>query len=359
VKKLNLFKVFTSKSCSDAVNKVLESGFIGQGPKVDLFESLIQSHFNTNKRIITLNSCTAALDLAYELIGVNEGDTVISTPMTCVATNTPLYNRKANIIWADVDPITGLIDPNDIAKKINSNVKAIVCVDWCGNPCDYDALRKFGIPIVEDAAHAINTQYNGTHIANSGGDYVCWSFQAIKHLTCGDGGALVVPKDKVENAVKMRWYGFDRTLSSSFRCAQDITTYGNKYHMNDIAATIGIENLKYTNSLVQKSIFNSKKYSDNINNKKVNVIPFDNRSSYWIYTTLVDDKESFIKYMTENNIEVSPVHNRNDNYTIFKKFKTELPNLDTFFSKQIAIPNGWWLTEKEIDYIIKTINNWK
>jgi dTDP-4-amino-4,6-dideoxygalactose transaminase len=242
---------------------------------------------------------------------------------------------------------------------MNPSVKAIICVDWCGSACDYDGLSQFGVPIVEDAAHSILTKYKDRHIANSGGDYICWSFQAIKHLTCGDGGAIIVPEDQVERAVKMRWFGFDRTKSESFRCAQDITDFGFKYHMNDIAATIGLENIKFVKDLVKKHYDNAKYFTENISNERVKIQPFDTQSSHLIYTILVENKPEFIKYMTDNNVEVSPVHNRNDNYTIFAKYKTALPNLDKFFSQQLAIPVGWWLTQDEVNHIVKVINEWK
>lgn len=356
--KIRLFKVFMSPTAEKEVGKVLNSGFIGQGPKVDLFEKELQKLFETERRIISLNSCTTALELAYKLIGLKAGDSVISSPMTCVATNLPLYNNGIKVIWVDVDPITGLIDVESVRQNMNSTVKAIICVDWCGSSCDYDSLRQFGVPIVEDAAHSIMTKYKGKHIANSGGDYICWSFQAIKHLTSGDGGAIIVPKDQEERAVKMRWFGFDRTRSESFRCAQDITDFGFKYHMNDIAATIGLSNIPHVKELVEKHYNNAKYFSENIKNNKIVTQKFDTQSSHWIYTILVDKKPEFISYMTSKNIEVSPVHNRNDNYTIFKEYKTHLPNLDDFFSKQIAIPVGWWLTQEEIEYIVKVLNEW-
>lgn len=359
MEKIRLFRVFMSSDAAETVNKVLNSGYIGQGPKVEQFEKELQLLFNTNKRIITVNACTTALELSYKLIGLKPGDTVISSPMTCVATNLPFYNNGINVIWSDVDPTTGLIDPKDVAKKMTKDVKAIACVDWCGSPCDYDELRKFGVPIVEDAAHSILSYYKNTHISNSGGDYICWSFQAIKQLTCGDGGAIMVPKEQVERAIKMRWFGFDRTKSESFRCAQDITDFGFKYHMNDISAAIGLENLKYVKYIVNKHIATSKKYTENIKNSHVVIPPFDPNSSYWIFTVLADNKQEFISYMTGKNIEVSPVHNRNDNYTIFKKYKTNLPNLDKFFDRQLAIPVGWWLSDDDVEYIIKSINDWK
>ena len=357
--KIRLFKVFMAPGVDKEVGAVLNSGFIGQGPKVDLFEKELQKLFETEKRVISLNSCTTALELAYKLIGLKEGDYVISSPMTCVATNLPLYNNGIKIIWVDVHPVTGLIDVESVRAKMTDKVKAIICVDWCGSSCDYDGLRQFGVPIVEDAAHSILTKYKDKHIANTGGDYICWSFQAIKHLTCGDGGAIIVPADQVERAVKMRWFGFDRTRSESFRCAQDITDFGFKYHMHDISATIGLGNIKHVQELVNKHYINAKYFHNNIKNDKIKVAEFDEQSSHWIYTILVDNKPEFIKYMTDRNIEVSPVHNRNDNYTIFKDYKTDLPNLDEFFGKQIAIPVGWWLSVEEREYIVKELNLWK
>ncbi len=359
MEQIRLFKVFMVPTAKTIVGEILDSGYIGQGKKVDEFEKLLETMYQTKSRIITVNSCTSALDLAYSLLKLKPGDKVISTAMTCAATNLPLYNRGVDIVWADVNPITGNIDPEDVAKKMTKDVKAIICVDWCGLACDYEKLKEFGVPVIEDAAHAILTKYKGDYIVNTGGDIVCWSYQAIKHLTTIDGGAIKVPKELEKEAILSRWFGFDRTGSASFRCAQDITGPGYKYHMHDVSAAVGIENLKELDRIVLLSKLNAFKYSDSIKNSKVQIAPYDESSSHWIYTVLVDDKPGFIDYMTKKGIEVSPVHNRNDNYSIFAKYKTDLPNLDSFFSKQFAIPVGWWVTPEEINYIINSINEWK
>lgn len=357
---INLFKVFIGDSVGDSVQEVLYSGYIGEGLIVKKFEESLSDLWGIEReRIITLNSGTSALDLAMELCGIGDGDEVISTPVTCFATNVHLDHRRAKIIWADVDPITGLIDCKDVEKKISKRTKAIICVDYGGNPCDYNFLKKFSVPIIEDAAHAVLTNYKDNHIAKTGGDFVCFSFQAIKHLTCGDGGALVVPLDLSARAKKLKWYGFDRDKSDSFRCSQDVKESGFKYHMNNINASIGNENLKYVKNIVNKHKSNAKFFCDNIHNKKVVVPSYDENSSYWIFTLIVEDRDNFINYMKERGIESSLVHNRNDIYTIFKEFKdNSLNGVNLFSSRNVSIPVGWWVTEKEVNYIVNEINLW-
>ena len=123
-----------------AVADVLASGFIGQGPKVEEFEQALQETLDCPYPPLTTNSCTSALDLALHLIGVGPGDEVISTPMTCTATNGVIVNRGAQIVWADVNPFSGLISPEDVGRLVSRRTKAIMAVDWGGKPCDYETL---------------------------------------------------------------------------------------------------------------------------------------------------------------------------------------------------------------------------
>jgi len=353
-----LFKVFMSDEAPRAVTEVLNSGYIGQGPVVDLFEEKLRAYFNSERRPLTVNSATSAITLALHMVDAGPGDEVITTPMTCSATNTPIRNSGADIVWADVDATTGLIDPESVERLITDKTKAIVCVDWAGVPCDYEALRKFGIPIIEDAAHAIGTMYDGRHVADSGGDYVCFSLQAIKHLTSGDGGILVVPPDQHERAELLRWYGLSRKSSKSFRCAQDIAEAGFKFHMNDINASIGLSNLECLEYVVGSHRANARHYADSIKNPHVTLIPYDDRASYWVYTILVDDKQAFQTHMEDAGIATSPVHRRNDEFTAFSQYSRDLPGVSMFYDRQISIPVGWWLTVSDRDHVVKTINEW-
>lgn len=352
-----LFKVRMSPDAKNIVGDVLDSGYIGQGPKVDQFEDLLQKELQLKSKPVTVNSCTTAIDLALHLIGVGPGDEVISTPQTCFASQVGAINRNAIIRWADIDPITGCIDPESVQKLITNKTKAIIAVNWAGRLCDYQKLKSHGIPVIEDAAHCWDVFSQDT---NERGDYICYSFQAIKFLTCGDGGLLVTPEDKEHDARLLRWYGLDRTKNESFRCTQNIKVAGFKYHMNDIAASIGISNLSLARDSVEKHRNNSKYLIDNIKNEKVLIPEWNHNCSYWIFSmhVLNQRKEEFISYMKENLISVSPVHYRNDCYDCTSQFKeSQLSGVDSFTETQVCIPNGWWLNSNELNHVIQTVNS--
>jgi perosamine synthetase len=342
---IRLFKVAMNPAAKYEVAEVLQSGFIGQGPKVEEFEQAFGHLVDAPYPPLSTNSCTSALDLALHLIGVGRYDQVISTPMTCTATNGVIVNRRASIVWADVHPETGLISAEDVERKITPRTKAIMAVDWGGRPCDYEHLKSFGIPVIEDAAHSLLAKIDGESIARRGGDYVAWSFQAIKHLTTGDGGALLAPPEQMERARLLRWYGLDRRSSESFRCSQDIEEAGFKYHMNDIAAAIGLANLELARQNVYAHRLNASTYSEVLSAEE------DWESSWWLYTVLVDDRDHFIREMAERGIEASPVHSRNDHHRAFRFDSGPLPGVDYFASHEVAVPVGWWLDEDDLERI--------
>ena len=356
-----MFKVRMSSNAKNLVGEVLDSGFIGQGPKVDEFEDLLQEELNSQVKPVTVNSCTSAIDLALELIGVGTGDEVICTPQTCFASQVGVIHRNAIIRWADIDPITGCIDPKSVKNLISDKTKAIIAVNWAGKICDFASLKKNGIPVIEDAAHCWDVFGDKNYVWwIDRGDYICYSFQAIKFLTTGDGGILIPPEDKENDARLLRWYGLDRTKGESFRCTQNIKHAGFKYHMNDLSASIGIENLPYARESVKTHRKNSKFLIDNISNKDIITPAWDEDCSYWIFSlhVLNSRKDEFMRYMSDNSISVSPVHYRNDDYDCTSKFKEfSLPGVDSFSETQVCIPNGWWLSENDLNYIVEKINN--
>lgn len=356
---INLFKVRMSDDSSSMVKDVLESGYVGQGPKVEQFENLLFEELKSDIRPITVNSCTSAIDLALHLCNVNPGDEVISTPQTCFASQVGIINRHANIRWADINPITGLIDPNSVEKLITKKTKAIIAVNWAGKFCDYSRLKSFGVPVIEDAAHTWDSFLD---VYVDRGDYICYSFQAIKFLTCSDGGLLITPKEKEEDARLLRWYGLDRTKNESFRCTQNIKRAGFKYHMNDVCAAIGITNIPEARQSVLDHRKNAKYYCESLRDCSSITIPdYDETCSYWLYSLLVEKgtKEHFMEYLKENNIASSPVHYRNDRYDCTSKFsEDELKGVDEFSAKQVSIPVGWWLTEIDKKHIVEVIKKY-
>ena len=155
-----LFKVHYPKGIGKKIEKIFQEGFITEGEISDQFEKSLADYIGNPNCTLT-NSCTSALTLAFRLAGVGNGDEVISSPMTCMATNEPISGFGANIVWADVDPTTGNIDPNDVEKKITKKTKAIVAVHWAGQPFNIKRInqiaRKHKLKVIEDAAHALNS----------------------------------------------------------------------------------------------------------------------------------------------------------------------------------------------------------
>lgn len=351
-----LFRVFMAPEASAAVAGVLAprddgSIYVGEGERCAELEQGLRLLLNAPTRPLLVNSGTSALHLALHLAGVGPGDEVVTTPMTCSATNSPIVLLGARPVWADVDPVTGLINPRDVARKITPRTRAIMAVDWAGRLCDYAALRAFGLPVIQDAAHSLT--------AGLGGDYIAYSFQAIKHLTVGDGGALIVPERDHQRARLLRWFGLDRESRADFRCAQDIAEPGYKFQSTDIAAAIGLANLPHARWIVQQHRANARYYGAALAScRRVTLPPADPTSAWWLYTVLTDDRDGFIAHMAERGIAASQVHRRNDEHSGFRFPNGPLPGVDAFSARQAAIPVGWWLTSEDRERIVDAVLTW-
>ncbi len=353
-----LFKVHMPETVLEPLARTLFSGYIGQGPRVEDFERALAPWFGS-QNVLTVNSGTSALQLALRLANVGYGDEVITTPMTCTATNTPIMAMGARIVWADIDPQTGNIDPLDVERKISNKTKAIMAVHWGGYPCDVEALndigKKYNLKVIEDAAHAFGASFQGKPIG-SHSDFVCFSFQAIKHLTTVDGGALVCRDNQAHKRGKLlRWYGIDREGERrDLRCEEDVKESGYKFHMNDVAAAIGLHQLEFVGELLRRHRANAAYYRARfaqVTGVKLLQYRADRESSYWLFTIRVRDRRKFMEQMKTAQVMASQVHARNDLHTMFREFKQTLPGVDKFSSEQVSIPVGWWLTEEQREYI--------
>ena len=284
--------------------------------------------------------------------------------MTCPATNLELLNFNVDIRFADINKHTGNISVESIKRLITKKTKLIVTVDWSGTPCDYDEILKLcndnKILLVEDAAHALGSRYGNKLVGNIA-DFTIFSFQAVKHMTTGDGGLLITKKkEDCKKAKLKRWFGISRDYEGN-KWKQDISFNSYKMHMNEIAGVIGLEQLKTINSKLTKHISNGKDLDRYIKNKKIKLLHKSNKhhSSYWVYSLLVDDKEDFKEYLHKNLIRSDELSFRNDTYSIFKKYKKDnLINTNYFHKHMINIPCGWWVSKKELRYIIETVNSY-
>lgn len=360
-----LFKVFHPEGIGQKIEELFRAGQITEGVHSDEFETKLGAYVG-NPYTALVNSCTSALTLAYRMCDVRHGDEVITTPMTCMATNEPIITAGGHIVWADVDQ-TGNIDPSKLLSLATKRTKAIVAVHWAGQPFDIDAVnavaRSLKIPVIADAAHALGATYKGKPIATQC-DYTCFSFQAIKHLTTADGGAISARNKLAYEKLKLlRWFGIDRKWPGP-KWEQDIVECGYKFHMNNLNALIGLEQMKHIDWIVAMHKRNGRFFDENINDSsfltKIKRNP-NSESAHWIYSILVENPQKFKQYMFDAGITVDAVHVRNDHYSVFNAYRADsrLPGVSAFASRLMNIPVGWWLTNDELNKIVEVVNAYK
>ncbi|MGQ9864485.1 MAG: DegT/DnrJ/EryC1/StrS family aminotransferase [Bacteroidia bacterium] len=351
----------------DSINfiaDVLSSTLLSEGSVVAQFERMLEEKLAI-KNVVTVNSGTSALHLSLVLAGIKESDEVILPAQTFIATGLSVLYQKAKVVFADINYNTGNIDPNGIRKKITKKTKAIICVHWAGYPCDMDEIKElakeFNLAVIEDAAHAIGATYKNIPIGNLS-DYTCFSFQAIKHLTTGDGGAIsMIDKEKYELAKELRWFGINRSKHLPNLLGErqyNLTKIGYKYHLNNYAAALGIANLSTLQERIARRNHIASKYRKELS--KIDGIKlFDysdqNYCAYWLFGFHVEHREEFIRMMRENNIEAGVVHQRIDRNDIFRGIDKTLEQQALFDKTQVHIPVHEKLTDEEVDYIIQTI----
>ncbi len=363
-----LFKVHVPKEAALArVRDVFESGFINEGIQVTELTSMLQEHMKTDK-LCLVNSCTSALTLALKLAGVGPGDEVITTPMTCVATNTPIVAAGAKIVWADVDPLSGMVDGRSVVSVMTNKTKAVMAVAWGGTPPALNSLvsaTRGKAKLILDAAHAFDAEYNYRPI-HEFADYTCYSFQAIKHFTTGDGGALVCkdPQD-FSRAKALKWFGLDRDRAKDekgdWKGQQwdvDIIESGYKFNMNNVSAAIGMSQMSHIRGIISDHRENAALYDllfKGANHVYPAIRPSEGTSSHWVYTMLLEHptltRDELLKRLNAEGIMAGVVHVPNDDYTAFKDSKTDLPGVRHFSSRQFSIPCGWWLSLEDVKHI--------
>tara|TARA_B110000008_G_scaffold277991_1_gene320623 strand:+ start:2122 stop:3273 length:1152 start_codon:yes stop_codon:yes gene_type:complete len=360
-----LFYPHVSESAKISVMETLDSRWIGQGPKVKLFEDRFSKKFGSNRPAIAVGSGTDALHLAYILAGLQPGDEVIAPIFTCTATNIPFLYMGVKINFADIDSNTMNMDVDHVRQLMNVNVKAIVCVHYGGLPCDMDELQTIAdvwdIPIIEDAAHAVGAKYKESDIGSIS-DYTIFSFQAIKHITTGDGGMLILKNEElVGKAERIRWFGIDRDSKQAGVWENDIKEIGYKYQMTDIAAAMGIASLNEfdENSKLRKILFRA--YEEELCDcKRLKIVGSgfkDREHGAWLFTVLVDERFTLQKKLRDHGIESNQVHFRNDRYSIFKEFTDGkiFPNMDRAEDNYLVLPLHTKMTLADVKRVCNVI----
>lgn len=370
--KYPMFKVHVDVDVAlKGVEQVLRSGFMNEGVQVTELTTAMSTYFD-HPNVVALNSCTSALTLALKLAGVGPGDEVITTSMTCVASNTPIHNVGATLVWADISSVTGNIDPEQVLEKITPQTKAVLCVNWAGLPCDLKRLQDVctskGIKLIQDAAHGFGSMMDGKHVCHFT-DFTCYSLQAIKHITSGDGGLLVCNNNEdFDRAKKLKWFGIDREATKDAngewkgqRWNVDVIEAGYKFHMNNVTAAIALSQLPHIDRIVSSHRKNAYIYSRTLNPEFVHPLHVMENSSpsHWVFTCLLDqriDRDAFILKLKEYGIDAGLVHTPNHHYTCFRDSLCPLPETDYFNDHQVSLPCGWWLTEEDVLFISNTVN---
>ena len=353
-----LFYPHISSQAAQAVADTLASRWIGEGPKVRQLEEEFVKKLGIRYSPVAVGAGTDALHLAYLLTDLQPGDEVIVPVFTCTATNIPLLYGGIRPRFADIQRDTMNIDVDHVRRLVNKRTKAIVCVHYGGLPCDMDELLEIGrhhnIPIIEDAAHAVGATYRGEVIGNLS-PFTMYSFQAIKHLTTGDGGMLVMKDPElVAKARRLRWFGIDRQAKQGGYWENDIVEVGYKYQMTDIAAAIGLANLAEIDDVLghRRRLFEL--YSEGLRGIEGLTVLGDGHDdrehACWLCTIAVERRADFSQKLRDARIESGQVHFRNDRYSIFKPYiePGSYPGMDYLESRYLVLPLHTRMTEEDV-----------
>ncbi len=358
----------------EAVEAVFKDGYFGLSPRVAEFEAALDGYLGCEGSI-AVSSGTAALHLALDALGIGPGDEVVVPSLTFVGSFQAVSRTGATPVPCEVDPVTLLMEISDVKARITSDTKAIMPVHYAGNPCDMDALldikRERGIRIVEDAAHALGTVYkgrtgslyNGKKIG-SFGDITCFSFDSVKVISCGEGGAVICNDEATAGELQRtmrekRLLGIDRTSHSAHwkerAWSFDVSTQGYRYHLGAINAAIGIEQLKKIDAFIARRRDICRQYEAGLSQVAgLKLLAIDyGRISPFMFTVRVGSglRDGLKSYLAEREIETGISYVPNHGHSFYKS-SIELPVTDRLYSEILSLPLHCNLTDKEVGYVV-------
>ena len=369
------FKPFIGEEEINEVVDTLKSDWITMGPKTLKFEELFKGHIGS-KFAISLNSCTAGLHLSLASLNIGEGDEVITTPYTFAATGNVIVHQRAKPVFVDIDKETYNINVDEIENAITDKTKAIIPVHYAGHPCEMDKILKiakdYDLYIIEDAAHALGTEYKGKKIGTIG-DTTSFSFYATKNITTGEGGMVTTNNKKTAEKIKiLRLHGISRDAwkrySSEGSWYYEIIECGYKYNMTDIQASIGIHQLKKVESMRKRREEIAKIYNDEFENIDELIIPTTKKyvkHAWHLYPLLIDTKKlnisrnKFIEELKKQNIGSSvhfiPLHLHPFYRKTFGYKKGDFPNAEWVYEREISLPIYPKMTDDDVIDVVSAV----
>uniref|UniRef100_A0A7C2K1P9 DegT/DnrJ/EryC1/StrS family aminotransferase n=1 Tax=candidate division WOR-3 bacterium TaxID=2052148 RepID=A0A7C2K1P9_UNCW3 len=365
--KIPLSRPYFDSEELNEIQKVLDSGWVSQGPKVKEFEDKIADYLGV-KYAIAVTNCTSALHLALLSIGVKKGDEVIVADYTFPATGHSVLYCRAKPVFCDVDLKTYNIDPGLIEEKITDKTKAIIPVHTFGQPAEMDEIlkiaRRHDLKVIEDAACAFGAKYKNKY-AGTIGDIGCFSFHARKGITTGEGGVIVTNiKDIADKVRSLSMFGMTTSSSGIEKSDKfiipEFTELGYNYKMSDITAAIGIAQLRKIDKIIERRRELAKYWDEKLQEIELIQPPYVSKNVkhiYQSYVALVDksvNRNKLILILLKKGIQthigtysshIQPVYNSKD----------KCPNSLEIFNRAIALPMYYSLGEEDIDMVAKQL----
>lgn len=353
----------------------MRSGWLGTGPRVARFEREFAAYKGAD-HAAAVNSCTAALHLALLASGVKPGDEVITTALTFCATVNAIVHAGATPVLADVDPLTMNIDPADVERKLTSRTKALVPVHFAGRTCDMDALcalaERHGLKLIEDCAHAIETEYRGRK-AGTFGDFGCFSFYVTKNVVTGEGGMVLTRREEDLARIKiLALHGMSKDAWKRFSDEgykhYQVVDAGFKYNMMDIQAAIGIHQLERVerNWLRRQEIW--RRYDEAFAGLPITLPAAperDTRHAHHLYTLLIDERaagtsrDRFLDDMTRQNIGVGVHYLSIAEHPYYQQAfgwrPADCPNAMRIGRQTVSIPLSAKLSDADVEDVITAV----
>ena len=353
-----------------AVVETLKSDYLTTGPKVAEFEKAL-AEYTGAKYAVAVSNGTAALHIACLAAGIQEGDEVITTPLTFAASSNCVLYCGGKTVFADVDPRTYNIDPEDVRRKITDRTKAIIPVHLSGQPCNMDAIHKiaeeYHLIVIEDAAHAIGAEYRGQKIGSLS-DMTEFSFHPVKHVTTGEGGAVTTNSEELyQKLLLFRTHGITRNPDLMTRCEggwyYQQLDLGYNYRITDIQCALGISQLRKLDRSLARRREIARRYDEAFRDVPGLIIPYqapEALNSYHLYILQFTDVDRKAAYdmLQEAGIHVN-VHYI-PTYT-FPYYRTHgyadtcCPNAEKIYGNILSIPMYYGITDEEIEYVIENV----
>ena len=330
------------------LKRVAESGYWAEGEEVEAFERELRE-FTGHPHLFTTNCCTSAIAIALRALDIKPGDIVVLPTMTCVATAAPVVALGAKVLWCDVDPYTGLMDTvRGLINPTGIPPRAVIAVDWGGDVAPISLLaewcRRNGAALIEDAAQAIGTK-------TTGADFRCFSFQAIKQLTTGDGGMVLARTQALADFGKrLSWFGIDRrkfrTPTGEINWDSDIPNVGFKANMNNVAAALGRVHLRHLPGRLEAARANGHFYERAFADvPQIRVPQRHGESAYWVFTMTCEKRNALAARLQAKGIQAGRMHARIDRYSgIPRVDERRLTGTDYFAEHVLCLPCGPWVT---------------